>query len=104
MTAALDIKAIERFIKKKHMGFLSKRTRNVSALLLATGELVDLAIGDILKLHTRNGSFRLLAINDAEFAKMTEMREAAHFHHIANPERKVLLVMIDLREVGDLTA
>ena len=85
------------------MGFLGEGPRDVSALLLATGELVDLPVGDILQFHGGNGFVCFLLVDFSEASEVAEVREASHRDDIANADGEVPLVLIDLGKVSDFT-
>ena len=62
MASTFDIETIERFVKEKDVSFLGESTGDVSSLLLAAGELVDLAIGNVLQLQRGERGLALLGI------------------------------------------
>lgn len=104
MTTAFDIESVEGFIEKKDMSFLGEGPGDEGALLLAAGELIDLAMGDVAEVHGRDGFFGFFAIYFVEAFKMAEMGEASHCHDIADPNREMALMAIDLGEVGDFAS
>ena len=104
MAAAFDVEAVERFVEEKDVSFLSERAGDVSSLLLAAGELVDLAIGNVFQLHRGERGFALLLVDFAKAFEMTQMRKASHLDDVAYPEREVLLMLIDLWKVSDFAA
>ena len=104
VAAAFDIESVERFIEKKDVGFLSEGAGDVSALLLPAGELVDLSFGNVAEFHGGDGFFGLFSIDFSEAFEVAEVGEATHRDDVADTEREVALVLIDLREVGDFAA
>lgn len=101
---ALDVEAVERFVEQKDMGLLGEGPGNEGALLLAAGELVNLPVGNVAQLHRGNRFLGFFTVELTETAKVPEVGEAPHRHDIADPDRKMTLVLIDLGKVGDFAA
>lgn len=104
VAAAFDIEAIEGFIEEEDVGFLGEGAGDEGALLLAAGELVDLAMGDVTEIHGGDGFCGLGPIDFPEALEMAEVWEATHCYDIAHPDWEVALVAIDLGKVSNFTA
>lgn len=104
VAAAFDVETVKGFIEKKDVGLLGEGAGDVSSLLLAAGELVDLAVGDVAEVHDGDGFFGLFAVNLSEAFKVAEVWEAAHRDDVADSDREVALVLIHLGEVGDFAS
>ena len=86
------------------MGFLGEGPGNVSSLLLATGKLVDLAVGDIPQFHGGYGFVSLFTIDLSEASEMSEVWKASHCDDVANADGEVALVLVDLGKVGNFAS
>ena len=104
MAAALDVEPVKRFIEEKDVGFLGECAGDVGALLLPAAELVNLAVGDLAQFHASDRLLGLFFVNFPKAAEVAEVWVAAHCDDVADAEWEVALVLIDLREVGNLSA
>lgn len=101
MAPALNVEPVEWFVQQENMGFLSKSSGDEGPLLLASRELVDLAVCEALEIHGGDGFLDFLVVDFSESPKVSQMWKATHRDDITNPDRKVALVPVDLRKVGD---
>lgn len=104
VASAFDIESVEGFVEEENVGLLGKGAGDVSALLLATGELVDLPVGNVVKIHRGDGLFGFLAVDFIEATEVSDVGEASHGDDVAHANREVPLVAIDLGKIGDFTA
>ena len=104
MAATFDVESVERFVEKKDVGFLGECPGDVGALLLAAGKLVDLAIGNVAKIHGGNGILGFIPVDFPEAFEVSEVGETPHRDDVSNPDGEMTLMLVDLRKVSDFAS
>jgi hypothetical protein len=98
------VDAGHRLVEEIDIGFLDQRAGEEDALLLAAGELADLAVGIVLHADLRQGVHRLVAFGAAGAAQPAEMAVEPHRHDIEGVGREIPVDAGALRHIADLAA
>ena len=97
----LDVDAGEGLVEQDHPAVLGQRAGQEDALLLAAGELADLALAEVA--HADAGQRLSTASRSARVgdAQHVHVAVAAHHHHVLDQNGEVPVDVLALRHIGD---
>ena len=93
----------KRFVQQQDVRPLRHRAGHEHPLLLATGELPDLTIGEVGHADHLQGLVGQSAVFPAQVAPPGHVAVTSHHRHFADRDRKVPIDRTALRHIGDAT-
>ena len=97
----IDVDAGEGFVEQNHPPVLGKRAGEEHPLLLAAGELADLALAEIAHADAGKCCCDRFMIRGFGNAHHVHVAIAAHHHHVLDENREVPVDVLALRHIGD---
>ncbi len=91
----------ERFVEKNDATVLGKRPGQEDPLLLAAGQLADLALAEFAHADPCQRRFDSVVIGLFRDAQHVHAAVTAHHHHVFDENRKVPVHLFGLRHIGD---